>query len=59
MSFGQPINPCGDCLDGECTMNCSTAFKPGTAWHERMSTARTEADRERGAYASAALSLPG
>lgn len=35
MTFGEPINPCGDCIDGPdgeklCTMNCSTPLKPGS-----------------------------
>lgn len=30
MTFGEPITPCGDCVDGRCTMNCSTPMKPGS-----------------------------
>lgn len=28
MFFGEPIKPCDDCVDGHCTMNCSTPMKP-------------------------------
>lgn len=39
MTFGAPITPCGDCVDGRCTMNCSTPMKPGTIFpkHSAMS----------------------
>lgn len=30
LTFGEPVKPCGDCMDGRCTMNCSTPMKPGT-----------------------------
>jgi hypothetical protein len=30
MTFGEPLTPCGDCLDGLCTMNCSTPKRPGS-----------------------------
>lgn len=26
--FGKPAQPCGDCVDGYCTMNCSSAPAP-------------------------------
>lgn len=27
MIFGEPVTPCGDCVDLQCTMNCSTPMK--------------------------------
>ena len=30
LTFGEPLSPCDDCLDGMCTMNCSRPMKPGS-----------------------------
>ena len=27
MFFGKPVEPCGDCVDGKCTMNCSAPMR--------------------------------
>lgn len=43
--FGQPVEPCDDCLDGWCTMNCSVPMKR-TALQIAIEDTAAEAGRE-------------
>lgn len=31
MNFGKPVDPCEDCVDGNCTMNCSRPMRDRAA----------------------------
>jgi hypothetical protein len=43
--FGMPVNPCGDCLDGWCVMNCSTPMVPDAVKREQEDAILAAAER--------------
>ena len=64
-TFGRPVNPCEDCIDGECTMNCSTPMLPkpedhGSLFLTREKDGKTITVRVRSPHSKAesTISLP-